>query len=78
MIAETRKEVDRLTVKTGGSDFTTNTEPQRENDGPPLDRLIARQGKYWCTSDAREDSEIGNDDDFEAVLIIDQVMRSCS
>ena len=78
MIAETRKEVDRLTVvaKRAGVVISPPTrEPQKENDGrlpgwtgSPLDKenigALLTPGDVIC--------EIGNDDDFEAVLIIDQ------
>ena len=78
MIAETQKEVDRLTVvaKRSGVVISPPTrEPQKENDGrlpgwtgSPLDRenigALLTPGDVIC--------EIGNDQDFEAVLIIDQ------
>jgi len=78
MIAETQKEVERLTVvaKRSGVVISPPTrEPQKENDGrlpgwtgSPLDRenigALLTPGDVIC--------EIGNDQDFEAVLIIDQ------
>jgi putative peptide zinc metalloprotease protein len=78
MIAETQKEVERLTLvaKRSGVVISPPTrEPQKENDerlpgwtGSPLDQenigALLTPGDVIC--------EIGNDQDFEAVLIIDQ------
>ena len=78
MIAETRKEVERLTVVANRSGVVISPpirEPQKENGGrlpgwtgSPLDRenlgALLTPGDVIC--------EIGDDQDFEAVLIIDQ------